>query len=112
MSKPDILRKVNLTLLDHDTCNRTFKGGVSLKMKYIHEGQFCTKPGVENTCEGDSGGPLQTVDDLRVSTIIGITSSGFDCDNDFTPAVYTKVSYFLNWIEDIVWPNSELDNSL
>lgn len=67
---------------------------------------MCTKPGEKNTCEGDSGGPLQIVGDhKKIATIVGITSTGLLCDYIKAPAVYTKVAYFLDWIEKIVWPD-------
>lgn len=59
--------------------------------------------------QGDSGGPLQVRINLPLSSegaihyIVGITSFGFGCALPNTPAVYTRVSYFVDWIESIVW---------
>lgn len=56
--------------------------------------------------QGDSGGPLQiqmTEDDHTVYHIIGITSFGQACATG-TPGVYTRVSSYLSWIENIIWP--------
>lgn len=47
---------------------------------------------------GDSGGPLKRLSD---NTIIGIVSFGIDCKDPGFPGVYTKVSYFRNWIRNI-----------
>lgn len=60
--------------------------------------------------QGDSGGPLlifstQTeCSRVPMYTQIGITSVGDqECGKAGTPAVYTRVSYFIPWIEKIVW---------
>lgn len=37
--------------------------------------------------------------------IIGVTSFGSGCGlSKSHPGVYTRVSYYIKWIEDIVWP--------
>lgn len=59
--------------------------------------------------QGDSGGPLQSIDvgenGSSVFTQFGITSfgTGFCGDKD-KPAVYTRVSEYIPWIERTVWP--------
>uniref|UniRef100_A0A6P7FH46 Serine protease snake-like n=1 Tax=Diabrotica virgifera virgifera TaxID=50390 RepID=A0A6P7FH46_DIAVI len=61
-----------------------------------------------DTCEGDSGGPLQVKNSKKYSygtgyRIVGITSFGKACGITRSPSVYTRVSYYLDWIERIVW---------
>lgn len=51
--------------------------------------------------QGDSGGPL-VYQSGNVWTLIGIVSWGNSNCNVRTPAVYTRVSYFRNWIDQIV----------
>lgn len=60
----------------------------------------------KDTCQGDSGGPLQISHPKNICLfqVLGITSFGQGCGVINTPGVYTRVSYYLNWIEDIVWP--------
>lgn len=56
--------------------------------------------------KGDSGGPLQRriVDDFHeMYHILGVTSFGFGCATS-KPAIYTRVSAYLDWIEANVWP--------
>lgn len=56
-----------------------------------------------DACQGDSGGPLLMLSIKDGDAIIGITSFGQSCGGP-TPAVYTSVYAFLDWIESIVWP--------
>ncbi|KAJ8965358.1 hypothetical protein NQ314_004198 [Rhamnusium bicolor] len=59
---------------------------------------------------GDSGGPLQvyhenTNDINCMYDIVGITSFGRSCGlKENIPGIYTRVSTYIKWIEDIVWP--------
>lgn len=62
---------------------------------------------VSDTCQGDSGGPLISSNENfnKVTNLAGITSFGSGCGIKNLPAVYTRVSNYVPWIEDIVWPN-------
>lgn len=55
--------------------------------------------------QGDSGGPLLIAKDGNpcVHYVVGITSFGKYCAAANTPAVYTRVSEFVSWIEREVW---------
>ncbi|XP_028135374.2 phenoloxidase-activating factor 3-like [Diabrotica virgifera virgifera] len=64
----------------------------------------------QDTCQGNSGGGqlqvrnrYKNVSDTGF-TIVGISSFGKACGDTRSPAVYTRVSYYLDWIESIVWP--------
>lgn len=104
------LMKVTLDLIDYSVCNQSFSsevGGNSLRHGIVTT-QLCAGnlKGGKDTCQGDSGGPLQIVkkDSYCMYAIIGITSFGKFCGFKNSPAVYTKVSYYVPWIESIVWP--------
>ncbi|CAG9130131.1 unnamed protein product [Plutella xylostella] len=62
-----------------------------------------------DSCQGDSGGPLQVKINLPPSSnasmhyVIGVTSFGVGCARPNTPGVYTRVSSYIDWIENIVW---------
>lgn len=57
--------------------------------------------------QGDSGGPLQTNHTTKdnIFFIVGVTSFGKNCGSQI-PAVYTRVAYYLDWIESVVWPQN------
>lgn len=54
--------------------------------------------------QGDSGGPMQYPNDYDGQyRLVGVTSFGRGCGTAM-PGVYTRVAYYINWIENIVWP--------
>ncbi|XP_038074839.1 chymotrypsin-like elastase family member 2A [Patiria miniata] len=60
--------------------------------------------GKVDTCQGDSGGPLSCAainshGFLRWH-LVGITSYGFGCGKRGLPGVYTKVSKFVDWLDE------------
>lgn len=58
-----------------------------------------------DTCQGDSGGPLQIIRKyVDLSTVVGVVSAGVGCGTSI-PGTYTRVAYFIDWIEAHVWPN-------
>ncbi|XP_023937776.2 serine protease snake [Bicyclus anynana] len=59
----------------------------------------------KDSCHGDSGGPA-VVKHPEVSCmylVIGVISWGRHCGVPNQPGVYTRVEYYLPWIEGIVW---------
>ena len=71
----------------------------------LSQGQYCTfHPNGFDTCTGDSGGPVQNYKSSRFSTVIGVVSFGVQCGGKW-PSVNTRVAYYLDWIETMVWPN-------
>lgn len=102
--KIPILQKVNLTVINFEKCKEIIRRENRLILG-LHQSQLCTNDfGRRDTCKGDSGGPLQTLQaNISVSTIIGIISSGVYCATN-VPSLYTNVSYYLDWTENIVWP--------
>lgn len=56
--------------------------------------------------QGDSGGPLQIYNSDVSCTykVVGVTSFGKACGITNVPGVYTRVSNYVKWIEETVWP--------
>lgn len=105
-NKSEILQKVNLNLFD--VCN--YKISRKLKKGILADTQLCAGDANANkdTCPGDSGGPLQWYYFLdSVYVIVGVTSFGQGCGVSGVPGVYTRVSYFIPWIENIVWSKND-----
>ncbi|KAF2903091.1 hypothetical protein ILUMI_03093, partial [Ignelater luminosus] len=103
------LMKVQLRLIPKQQCSSSFSSPAEkLSMPQgIIDSLICAGElaGGKDTCQGDSGGPLQVV--LRqpycMYSLIGVTSFGKFCGFPNSPAIYSRVSHFLGWIESVVW---------
>ncbi|XP_013178966.1 PREDICTED: serine protease snake-like isoform X2 [Papilio xuthus] len=103
----NVLQMVSLNLYSNEVCDpvmprdRNWNGFAPTQMC---AGVFT---GGKDTCQGDSGAPLQITPKPRekIHYIVGVTSFGGRCAQKGHPAIYTRVSSYLDWIESIVWPN-------
>ncbi|KYB25041.1 hypothetical protein TcasGA2_TC031075 [Tribolium castaneum] len=105
-SQSDILMKVDLEYFSNQICRQNY---ANVGSEYLSRGvddnsQICagSRKDGKDTCQGDSGGPLQIRTDVLY--LVGITSFGKICGIPNSPGVYTRVSYYIPWIERIVWP--------
>uniref|UniRef100_T1PLT8 Trypsin n=1 Tax=Musca domestica TaxID=7370 RepID=T1PLT8_MUSDO len=109
----NILLKAPLFVTPIDKCNASFVDyGLTRQIQDgIIDTQLCAedKDLIKDACQGDSGGPLVLVVDesLKSYKIVGVVSAGFGCANT-TPGLYTRVAAFLDYIEQIVWPNGSV----
>uniref|UniRef100_A0A8C9MBD3 t-plasminogen activator n=1 Tax=Panthera tigris altaica TaxID=74533 RepID=A0A8C9MBD3_PANTA len=58
---------------------------------------------IHDACQGDSGGPLVCMKDNHM-TLVGIISWGLGCGQKDVPGVYTKITNYLDWIQDNMRP--------
>ncbi|CAH1398082.1 unnamed protein product [Nezara viridula] len=103
----DVLQKIELNIVDQGVCATQFKQSIKNGELSFPEHSVCAYHENRDTCQGDSGGPLQVrhrwLPGMYIQ--IAITSIGVNCSlNVNLPGVYTKVSPYIGWIEDIVWP--------
>ncbi|XP_059051625.1 serine protease Hayan-like [Achroia grisella] len=100
------LQKVSVNLLNNTDCAKLLDTRHS-NLRGLSPSQMCAGElrGRKDTCRANSGSPLQipSKDKQCIFHIIGITSFGEQCANG-PPAVYTRISSYLDWIEGIVWP--------
>lgn len=94
------LSECNATMIDF---NRVTNFG-ALRNGII-ESQYCTTEGRNGPCLGDGGGPLQyfPTANSTLATVVGIVSLGIGCGNE-NPSIYTRVAFYIDWIESNVWP--------
>jgi secreted trypsin-like serine protease len=52
----------------------------------------------KDSCQGDSGGPLTREEDGGKRSLVGVVSGGKGCGAG-KPAVYTRLSYYTDWIK-------------
>jgi secreted trypsin-like serine protease len=57
--------------------------------------------GGDDTCKGDSGGPM-VVNTENGKVLVGITSSGIGCGVRYAPGRYTYVTAFIKWIHAVI----------
>ncbi|KAJ3617354.1 hypothetical protein MTP99_007084 [Tenebrio molitor] len=99
---PNQLQTADLPLLSLDDCSAAIDALLEPgeENPLSAESNVCTGPlsGGTGACSGDSGGPLAQDD-----TVIGIVSWGFTpCGSEGAPSVYTKVSNFIDFINENV----------
>lgn len=114
-NRSNVLLKTQLDTVPLDKCNEkvlfynNFISDLAAFRDGLIEGQYCAQDpqGKNESCVGDSGGPLQMFDESNygIATVVGIVSFGIGCGSD-VPGIYTRVGYYLNWIESYVWPKS------
>ncbi|NXX23532.1 CTRL protease, partial [Podargus strigoides] len=88
------LQQVTLPLIAQSQCTQHWGNRITSSM-------LCAGGAGASSCHGDSGGPL-VYQNGDVWTLIGIVSWGSTTCNVRTPAVYTRVSQFRTWIDQVV----------
>lgn len=96
--------KAPVTVWNFNECKTKYDRSVSLE-----NSQMCAggQAGVDS-CRGDSGGPLlvqQMVNGFPHYFLAGVVSFGTTpCGLQGFPGVYTRVGYYLSWIENTIRP--------
>lgn len=102
------LRETDLVIVDNELAQTVVNQIFKQKKKpglIIHDSQFaCASQSagrVTNVNKGDSGGPVLQIFPDGQAVIYGIMSYIIDAPG--FPAVYTRVSSYIKWIEEIVY---------
>ncbi|KOB67870.1 Uncharacterized protein OBRU01_19256, partial [Operophtera brumata] len=82
------LQKVSLSLLDNEYCDGLLVSIRNRNWQGFVPSQMCAGE-LHNQC---------------IFHVVGVTSFGRRCAESGQPAVYTRVSSYLDWIELTVWP--------
>lgn len=93
------LLAADVNIMPDSTCARVYP-------QYRANTMMCAgRVGSESdTCQGDSGGPL-ALSVVKKPILVGITSFGEGCAIKGYPGVYTRVSYFYEWITKTMMDN-------
>ncbi|TMS21768.1 Complement factor D [Larimichthys crocea] len=100
-SRPDKLKEVVIEVFSSSRCKRSDYYGKLFTTNMMCAHKLCPEPcnqpqKKEDTCDGDSGGPL-----LYNGTVVGITSyGGKKCGQIRKPGIYTIVSHYTEWIDN------------
>lgn len=85
--------------LDYVSSNYCASQWSNLSNRQICAGEMNPRGEVQDSCRGDSGGPL-IYDNGDKMWLVGITSYGHEtCATNGVPAVYTRVDSYLEWLE-------------
>ncbi|KAJ9587080.1 hypothetical protein L9F63_028348 [Diploptera punctata] len=98
-SLSQVLQVAAVPLLDLNTCRRAdVYGG---RRQSILDSMLCAGrlEGGVDACGGDSGGPLACEINGRF-VLMGVVSWGDGCAQKNRPGVYTRVSHFIEWIQE------------
>ena len=97
-SPSPVLMQVAVDVLDNTVCQVNY-GGTGVQ---ITENMVCAGRTSKDSCQGDSGGPGIVADPaLGEDRQVGVVSFGIGCARPGFPGVYTRVSQFLGWIEEV-----------
>jgi secreted trypsin-like serine protease len=97
-----VLREVNLPIISNERCMRMYRN--SGQNEWIPDIFMCagTASGGSDSCEGDSGGPLVVQGKDGRYQLAGIISWGIGCGDRNRPGVYTRISKFRSWINNVI----------
>ncbi|KAM8962298.1 serine protease 57-like [Pelodytes ibericus] len=90
--QPVALMEAYVNVISLETCKKVYRE--------IFQSMVCTATPnkIKGFCSGDSGGPL-----VYQKYVVGLVSfSGKYCGDPHTPDVYTRVSSFLPWINEVI----------
>ncbi|KAJ1520201.1 hypothetical protein ONE63_004412 [Megalurothrips usitatus] len=104
----DHLLKVKVKVVTNEECRAWYRLSNMLRDGIRADSQVCAGDDGHDSCNGDSGGPLQyptsTAEAYCMYKVAGVVSFGQAYCGMGAPGVYTRVYHYLPWIESIVWP--------
>ncbi|XP_064273360.1 transmembrane protease serine 11E isoform X2 [Passer domesticus] len=89
------LRQAEVRIISTEICNRRQVYGGAITAGMLCAGYL---EGQVDACQGDSGGPLVHANSRGIWYLVGIVSWGDECGKPNKPGVYTRVTYYRNWI--------------
>lgn len=92
-----ILQEVNVRVWEPDTCKKNYK----TLDRDVLDTMLCAGETNRDSCQGDSGGPLNCLNPTtRKWELCGVVSWGARCAEPDFPGVYTRVTEYLDWINN------------
>ncbi|XP_068869511.1 transmembrane protease serine 11E isoform X2 [Aphelocoma coerulescens] len=89
------LRQAEVRIISTEVCNWSQVYGGAITPGMLCAGYL---EGQVDACQGDSGGPLVHANSRGIWYLVGIVSWGDECGKQNKPGVYTRVTYYRNWI--------------
>lgn len=100
---PNVLQVAKLPVIGHKQCQEMYHN--SGHMKIISDSFLCAgyANGGQDSCEGDSGGPLQVQRADGRWTLVGTVSHGIKCAEPNLPGIYIRTAAYLPWIKGVTY---------
>ena len=94
----NVLQKAQVPVLNNTYCEELYNS----KNHKIFPEQICAGyvEGGYDSCQGDSGGPLACRTSSRSLVLHGVTSYGEGCGRPDRPGIYTRITSYVQWIEE------------
>ncbi|XP_031214381.1 putative serine protease 47 isoform X2 [Mastomys coucha] len=99
---PFSLQEGEVGIIENEFCNALYGQRPDQSRNYVHEEMLCAgglSTG-KSICRGDSGGPLICYH-ISAWVLVGLASWGLDCRHPIYPSVFTRVTYFADWITQV-----------
>ncbi|XP_066594930.1 uncharacterized protein [Prorops nasuta] len=98
----NILKEVDVPVVSNQVCEHQMKRTRLGSSFNLHPGFICAG-GEEgkDACKGDGGGPMVCERNGRWQ-LSGVVSWGIGCGQPGVPGVYARVSYYLDWIRQVL----------
>jgi len=97
-----VLQEVQLTAVAIHDCQAVYEDSVSFRGQFPNgfgDTKLCAGEDGKSACRGDSGGPMvRLLEDGRYE-LVGVVSAGVGCGTPGQPGLYTRVSAYLDWIQ-------------
>ncbi|XP_055916137.1 serine proteinase stubble [Eupeodes corollae] len=100
---PSVLQEVAVPIINNTICETMYRAAGYIE--HIPHIFICAgwKKGGYDSCEGDSGGPMVLQREMDKRFILGgVISWGIGCAEPNQPGVYTRISEFRDWINQIL----------
>ncbi|XP_040411607.1 hepatocyte growth factor activator [Cygnus olor] len=96
----DVLQETLIPIISEEKCKSPEIYGTEISENMFCAGYFDSK---SDACQGDSGGPL-ACEKNEISYLYGVISWGDGCGRVNKPGVYTRVTNYVNWINEKISP--------
>ncbi|GAB1303316.1 Tryptase [Apodemus speciosus] len=100
---PFPLMEVQVPIVENRHCDLMYHKGVStgVHVHIVRDDMLCAGKEGRDSCQGDSGGPL-VCKGKNTWVQAGVVSWGNGCAQRDRPGIYTRVTYYLDWIHRYV----------
>ncbi|XP_064218932.1 tryptase alpha/beta-1 [Aotus nancymaae] len=100
---PFPLKQVKVPIVENQVCDVKYHAGLYTgdAVHIVRDDMLCAGNSRRDSCQGDSGGPLVCkVNGTWLQA--GVVSWGEGCAQPNRPGIYTRVTYYLDWIHQYV----------